>query len=293
MLMGEHAVLHGRRSLCAAVDQRIRVRLAPRQDRRFSIHSALGELAGTLEELTPREPFRFVLAALGRAALSQGVDLRIEADFASTLGFGSSAAVTVATVAVLRAAHREPMDRGAVFRESREIIRAVQGRGSGADAAAATYGGIVLYRAEPTEIESLLATPALSVLYAGYKTPTPDVIARVEALRCQSPELFEGLFDLMDQACVEAVEALRAGDLPRLGRLWNLHHGLQEALGTGDETLARLVHGLRGQPGVLGAKISGSGLGDCVIALGASDATLPPFQTIPARLSPEGVSIET
>ncbi len=291
--MGEHAVLHGRRSLCAAVDQRIRVRLTPRPDRRFSIHSALGDLEGTLEDLTPREPFRFVLAALGRAGLRQGLDLAIEADFSSTLGFGSSAAVTVATVAALRAAQGEPMDRGGIFRQSRDIIRAVQGRGSGADAAAATYGGVVLYRADPVEIEALRATPPISVLYAGYKTATPAVIARVEAARQHAPALFEGIFDLMDQACAEAVEALRAGDLPRLGRLWNLHHGLQEALGTGDETLARLVHGLRGQPGVLGAKISGSGLGDCVIALGTADAKLPPYEAIPATLSPEGVLLET
>ena len=43
MLMGEHAVLHGKKALVCAIDQRISVSLTPREDARISIVSALGE----------------------------------------------------------------------------------------------------------------------------------------------------------------------------------------------------------------------------------------------------------
>ena len=151
MLMGEHAVLYGRRALVAAVHRRIRVRLEPRADGQVRIASALGEIEVPLGRFKTQTPFRFVMAALRRyeERLPSGFDLRIESDFPHDVGLGSSAAVTVATCAVLErwtgtATYARPWD---LFRQGREIIREVQGLGSGADVAASVFGGILSYRA--------------------------------------------------------------------------------------------------------------------------------------------------
>ncbi|WP_144244201.1 hypothetical protein [Nitrincola sp. A-D6] len=51
-----------------------------------------------------------------------------------------------------------------------------------------------------------------------------------------------------------------------------------DALGVNDATLAKMLAELRQDPAVLGAKISGSGLGDCVLTLGTSTPkSLPVF----------------
>ncbi|MCC5850695.1 MAG: GHMP kinase, partial [Verrucomicrobia bacterium] len=99
MLMGEHAVLHGHRALCAAVDPRISVSLHPRQDRRLRVVSALGEMETDLKSLEPVPPFTFVMEAVRRSGIHRGLDLDIQSGFSAEIGFGSSAAVTVATVA--------------------------------------------------------------------------------------------------------------------------------------------------------------------------------------------------
>lgn len=292
MLMGEHAVLHGSHALCAAVDKRIRVSLRPLPDSEIQIESSLGSFGTTLENLSPKAPFQFVLAALQQAKLARGVHVSIEADFASTLGFGSSAAVTVATLATLRALEHKPFDRAALLEQALTVIRSVQGTASGSDLAASVFGGVVHYRADPPFVEPIHTTLPLAACYVGYKTPTPEVIRRVEANRQAHPERFASLFTLMDECVHDAVAALRSNDQERLGQLFNLHHGLQAALGCSDETLEYLVHQLRTQPGVLGAKISGSGLGDCVISLGNSKAEVSGYENFPIDIDTQGVILE-
>ncbi len=288
MLMGEHAVLHGHRSLCAAIDRRIRVRVRPRSDRLLRLRSALGEYETDLDHLVPLPPFGFVLASVRTRKPARGLDLEIDADFSASLGFGSSSAVTLATLAALDALVGAPLDRSALFERALAVYRDVQGRGSGADLAAATHGGVVLYRATPLEIEPIVCDLPLSAHYAGYKTPTAEVVARVEETRLRFPALFGEVFRAMDRAVDEAARALRGGDLTRLASLFRIHQGLQTALGTCDETLGRLVYGLEKQPDVLAAKISGSGLGDCVIALGGMPS-LTGHEAFRLRIDTQGV----
>jgi len=64
-----------------------------------------------------------------------------------------------------------------------------------------------------------------------------------------------------------------------------------DALGVNDATLSEMIWRLRAQPTILGAKISGSGLGDCVLGLGELSAPLP-WESIPVSVAPTGVEIK-
>lgn len=294
MLMGEHGVLHGRHALVCAVSPTMQVRLTPRTDRRIVIRSALGHDEASLDAVEVRPPFRFIWAALLHAdpAPPSGFELDIESGFSDQVGFGSSAAVTVSLLALLSHWAGEGLDRSALHVRALAAIRSVQGRGSGADAAASLYGGIVLYRADPIMIEPLNAIHPITVLYSGYKVTTPVVIEQVEALRCEEPDLVDGLYTLMDDAVLRAAQAVRDENWLALGRLMNMNQGFMEALGVSDRTLSELIYFLRRNPGMLGAKISGAGLGDCVVGLGASENRPTDYTVLPAALSKEGVRIE-
>ena len=78
----------------------------------------------------------------------------------------------------------------------------------------------------------------------------------------------------------------------------DVNYDLQEALGVSNEILAELVFALRKFKHISGAKISGSGLGDCVIALGNIPNNSFPQSEFQAKLgviqievtvSPDGV----
>jgi len=152
---------------------------------------------------------------------------------------------------------------------------------------------MVAYRAIPLEIAPLPGrTFPISAAYCGYKTPTAEVIARVEQARKRQPELFDQLFKMIDACSIAGHQAVVRSDWVALGEIMNIHNGLHEALGVGDRECAARVQAFRSTPGILGAKISGSGLGDCVIGLGTVNESIFPYPLIPVEIEPTGVKLE-
>ncbi|HSX20528.1 MAG TPA: hypothetical protein VLG38_05340 [Gammaproteobacteria bacterium] len=335
MLMGEHAVLHGKQALVCAVNQRLRVQLTPVNTNVITItDSRLGTLVTTVNAVHMQNPFKFVTAAilLFKSQLSTGFTLDINSDFSSTIGLGSSAAVTVATIAALgQWLNVIPLPADDILDMALQVILAVQGSGSGADVAASIYGGVLGYsvsreddanykvcrtgdaevggtarRAQRSEhdggcrsgrtrrhINLLPTIPNLTAVYSGYKTPTPEVIRIVTAAQQQDPDRFSTIFSKIHDVAMQAVNAITERNWPLLGQLFNQHQTLQAELGVSDQTLDHLVQLLTKQPQIHGAKISGAGLGDCVIGLGevqenliaANDGMLQ----FAVRIDPEGI----
>jgi mevalonate kinase len=95
----------------------------------------------------------------------------------------------------------------------------------------------------------------------------------------------------MHKTTCEAEQAIIKQDWYALGRLMNIYQGLMDALGVNDYTLSDIIYTMRASADIYGAKISGSGLGDCVIALGM-DVTLPlDYESIPVAISESGVTV--
>lgn len=295
MLLGEHAVLHGHRALVMAVDRRLRVALTPRADNRLTIESALGRHETELPTLAPHPNFRFILHALGRVAekLPSGCDLQVDSSFSHEIGYGSSAAVTVATVAILRrfAALDETVET--IRDDAIAVIRAVQGRGSGADAAASAHGGVVAYRAEPRQARVLPARLRLLAMYCGYKTPTPEVIRRVEESWRNRPDALAHMYRRIDACAGAGIDALDRQDFPAFGAALNQGQALMAELGVSTPELDAIIARLRADPAILGAKISGSGLGDCAIGLCAPNHRDAPAEADRVQTDLVGVRFES
>ncbi|SIP99517.1 mevalonate kinase family protein [Marinobacterium stanieri] len=293
MLMGEHAVLFGELALACAVDARLSVSLTPRPDRLVKIDSELGQYTGSLDSLESMSELAFVLAVVERYQpyLATGFELSIRSGFSHTVGLGSSAAVTAATTAALAAYASQSTAPSDLFDTALAAVHQVQkGRGSGTDLAASIHGGVIAYRVQPREIRPLAGLPSISLYYSGYKMKTPDVLQLVEQKAARQPALYAELYRLMGQTCLAAERAVDNWDWQALGELMNIYQGLMDALGVCDATLAEMIHRLRAEAGVQGVKISGSGLGDCVLALGQVNAELP-WQSIPVQVAATGVEI--
>lgn len=299
MLLGEYAVLHGQHALVSAIDKRMTVTLTPRNDNKILLDSALGQHETTLSQLKLISPFRFVLATVQavRKYLSHGFHLKIESEFSDTVGFASSAAVTVATLSALITWCDLSVTEHDFIKLARRIVRHVQGTGSGADVAACVMGGIVLYRMKPFLAEKISCTHPITVVYSGSKTPTVDAIARVKQQFVNFPSLFNQIFKTINHCTLEGAAALGENDWRKLGAIFNIQQGLMNSLGVSTFNIDEIIKILRQQPTILGAKISGSGLGDCVVALGAS--AISDFSHLGAgvknmsvKMSTEGVRCE-
>lgn len=288
MITGEHAVVYGYRAIVAAIAQRVTVHLTARADQNLRITSQIaGPYEAPLNNLTENSTYRFVLSAL-RLYLGKfpsGFDLDIQSEIDPTLGLGSSAAVTVATLGALSAFVGE--DQPDLHGQALGIVRNLQGRGSGADLAASLQGGMISYQAPPHPVIAPLPVPPLLALkYVGYKTPTSEVLAQVATRMAGQEAVFNALYASMGAEADRAIAAAQAGDWIGFGHSLTAYQAMMVQLGVSDPNLDGLISDAVQSDGVLAAKISGSGLGDCVLALGA----LPQGWT-PAELDQEGLSI--
>ena len=278
IIMGEHSVLRGKLAIVTAINKRIIVTLQPNKTAKIIINSKdLGVKKYNLDKLAPQKPFEFVLAAILHYkkyfTSTSGFNLNIEADCTSTVGLGTSAAVTVATVAVLHEFFTQsPIALAMLFKIAKKTMLQVQTVGSGADLAASVYGGVVAYKAKPSYIKKLPhILPGLTVVYSGYKTKTVTVIKLTERYLQSQPSYSNFIFPTMDKLAKQAVQAIYLQDWKLLGGLFDLQQGLLKLLNVSDNCLEQIISQLRLTENILGAKISGSGLGDCVIGLGKQD----------------------
>lgn len=275
MLMGEHAVLQGKQAIVCAISKRIHMELIPNAAREIVIRDTrLGSCTQSLDKIQVQDPFKFVLQSISlfKDQTPCGFTLEINSEFSSLIGFGSSAAVTVATIAVLAKWLNIPLSQEKLFSLAKEVILTLQGCGSGADIAASIYGGVIGFSCatdpKRADIKRLPQIPNLTAIYCGYKTPTAEVIKIVQAAQAKDPQNFANIYAAMHECVLQAIAAIHKSDWRLLGKLFGQHHGLQAELGTSNQLLDLLMHLLSSQPQIYGAKISGAGLGDCVIGLG-------------------------
>ena len=276
MLMGEHAVLRGHPAIACAINLKLHCQLKPRQDNLIILKSALGVHRTSLDQIEMQAPWQFVLQAIKNrhTRLTSGFELKIDSEFSSTLGLGSSAAVTAATVSVIHQWLGQPLSPAQCLETAGHVIHQIQGQASLTDLAATLYGGIVHF--SPTKkivIPIDLALP-LTAIYCGYKKRTHEVIAIVDQARQQAPKKYLHIDEGIANLVAKSTQALQHKDLKLFGQLMTQQQAFFHQMNLVTPEIEMIIDMLQQDPQILGAKISGSGLGDCVIALGEiSDQT--------------------
>lgn len=271
MLMGEHAVMYGYGAIVAALNYRVTVNLTPREDEQIIVNSDLDTWQTTLHEVHyVVTKLTYVKAALSLFApsLKHGLMCSIESDIQSTVGLGSSAAITVALIGALRKLCGLPCEKQLVWMDAYRVIQAVQSYGSGADCAASIWGGVIFYRQFPFQVLPIKLNQQLALLYSGSKTPTPMVIQKLKKRFEHRLHDLYAIFDTMEQHTVNAIKALEKQDMMTLGQCMNLQQKSFDDLELNTPELQNCIDDLRHTKGCLGAKISGSGMGDCAIGIG-------------------------
>ena len=295
MITGEHAVVYGHPAIVCAIDQRITIVFKARKDRQVRVTSEITEATEiTIEDARAEGPLRFVFGAVERLAaeLPHGFDIEIKSDINPTLGLGSSAAVTVAMFAgLLKFIGADDLEPPKIHQLALELVRKIQGRGSGADLAASAFGGLSHYQiaTEDTsaKVERLPDPGPMSLCYSGYKTPTGVVLEKIASEMRTNPAHYQTLYARMGDVAQKTIDAARQTDWPTFHQSIDAYQHLMAELGVSDDKLDELIVAARKHAGVKSAKISGSGLGDCIVAFG----DCPPTHT-PAILAIDSVRIE-
>jgi len=265
ILLGEHSVVYGRRALASAISRQVEVQVT-------DLYSAALHENGRngAEDLLAADP-RFRAAVVRAAELLEldAGDLRIhvESNLPAGVGLGSSAAVSVALVRALAAYAGAECCQAEVCAHAYELERIFHGTPSGIDNAAATHGGLFVFRRGEPPLQLGVPRPLPLVVAVG-KTPrqTQRAVAGVRERWQAQRAVYEAIFDAIDALVGVAGAALAGGDLIGAGSAMNENHELLRRIGVSTEELDELVRVAR-EGGALGAKLTGGGGGGAVICL--------------------------
>jgi len=271
ILLGEHAAVYGKHVLALPVEAAITARVAERVS---GIRMSIPRW-DIQQEWLPGQPAPSGAAAvvalitekLGVA--SHGFELHIHSRIPAAMGLGSSAALAVAVIRAFNNLLRRKMSDIEVDKLAFECERLAHGTPSGIDNNIATYGEPVLFskgsrsRTKPVKLAEV---PPLVVAASGIKGSTKEQVAGVKFRYERSPQLYETIFDEIDEISVAGSVALRECDYEQLGALMNVCHGLLNALEVSMPELEKMIDIAR-KNGAIGAKLTGAGGGGSIVAL--------------------------
>ena len=257
ILLGEHAVVYHRPCLVSAVSKRLK--LGIQKIKRKIVQIEKGDKKGFVKTAVKNFSEKY--------GLDFGVKIETEKGFDLNYGLGSSAAVTVSVLRGLAELANIKMAKRELFNFAYKTVLDVQGVGSGFDVAAAIYGGTIYFKTGGEEIEKIgdFDLPII-VGYSGVKADTPTLVKKVVEGKKRHPQIVEKIFNEIENLVEEGREVLLEKNWKRLGELMNINQKLLENLGVSTEKLQRMIYEAR-MAGALGAKLSGAGGGDCMIAL--------------------------
>ncbi len=259
ILLGEHAVVYGYPCIVTTLDKRILVSAELSENRKDTI------IKGKVADTTfVRESVSFFKK---KYRIKKKVTIETKTDFSDQLGFGSSAAVTVATVHALNLLFAKKMSKKQLFNMCYKICLEVQGTGSGFDVAASVFGNTLYYSNKGKIIEQINdGKLRIIVGYSGVKAKTTKLVQQVAKLYRSDKQHFVGIFNEITKIVNKGRKMLETKDYVVFGRLMTKNHELLKILGVSTIKLDAMVKAAL-DSGAYGAKLSGAGGGDCMIAL--------------------------
>jgi mevalonate kinase len=282
ILFGEHAVVHGRLAIAAALDRGATAR-ASEAGEPSELHLApWGRVARVGEDDDVARAYEALLAQIGRdlgIAVRARVEVEVEVPGGAGLGCSAAIGVSVARAAFELAQASE--DGDAITRAAMAWERVFHGNPSGVDVAAAVRGGVLAFRkGEAPRSLSFPEPLELAVASTGEPASTKQMVEQVARQLARRPNVVERTFDGIDTLARAAEAAIAAARWYEVGRLMDLNHGLLASLLVSTEKLERACSIARGR-GALGAKLTGGGGGGCAIAIapGCGDAVVEAWRS--------------
>ena len=275
ILFGEHSVVYGEPAIAGAVNKRAYVEIKQSENEKSFFRAP--DIGFEAELNTKSKQYsllkgkpgiiRYILESLYKVHDHSPVDITLYSNVPIGSGLGSSAAVTVATLAALYRYHNVYFNKKSLAHDAHMVEQAVQGVASPLDTLVSTYGGLI-YLNKDKKFEHF-RTHFRVPFVIGYTTKhgnTSKMVKDVKGLKIRNPRVVGSTISSMGYLTKQAKQAILQKKIDRVGELMNINHGLLDMLGVSTLELSRMVYRAR-EAGAIGAKITGSGGGGSIIAL--------------------------
>ncbi|WP_280405138.1 mevalonate kinase [Nocardia brasiliensis] len=276
VLLGEHTVVHGTTALALPV--------RCLEIEAVAYHPDRGRVEPPRASRGSPRTFRCDSSDAGPVALQSGVpqsvrqmlrrhgiaDSAVEVALAGAIpparGLGSSAAATVAAVTAVAELYRIELDRGQLYETVQFGEHIAHGRASGVDTASVLASGPILFAHGASHRIGCRTDAAVVIADTGIRSSTRQAVSAATEYLDADPPRKHVLLSRAQELIDIGAHCLRSGGLERLGHTLTEFHQLLHTLGVAVPANDRLVDAAI-RAGAYGAKLTGGGMGGCVIAV--------------------------
>ena len=282
ILFGEHAVVYGAPAIAIPVDSLTAEAVIEPGPPGLRIASSLytGPVETAPERLAPVvTAIRASLERAGLAGLARGDEsgelsgaiVSITSSIPHERGLGSSAAVAAAIARAAFDLAGAELDSETLFDLVQTSERVAHGTPSGIDARTVAATGAIRFTRGAVAPIRIGAPLILAFADTGHPGSTARAVGSVQALREREPEETDARLSQLAEIAEGSIDDLAAGDRAAIGAGMSAAHAILHSVGVSSDRLDAIVAAAQ-SAGSAGAKLTGGGLGGCVIAVADSDA---------------------
>ncbi|MDT8719292.1 mevalonate kinase [Clostridium sp. 19966] len=287
ILVGEHAVVYGKPAIAIPFPLKVKV-ITKELDGPIMLESNI--YTGHIDKI-PDKMKGLVLCI--KEALNKlnkpfyGLNILIDSSIPLGRGLGSSAAVAIASVKSLFSFFEHKLSNKDLFFLVQVAENYAHGISSGIDTAAELSGHPIWFQKGKEVLPIETKVPFyIAVGDTGRIGDTRTAVENVRKKYISHPMEVKYSLEEIEKAAASARNSLIESDFNHLGKLLNYTHERLVSLGVSDEGLDKLVQAAK-DAGALGAKLTGGGLGGCMLALAKN---LEHAETIAKELIKAGAS---
>ncbi|MFX0025578.1 MAG: mevalonate kinase [Candidatus Hermodarchaeota archaeon] len=281
ILLGEHAVVYGFPAIAMAITLRSTCTIeSVNQGIRLILKDYNSDFNyRDLNQLKKEIPFNFRQISLILDIIrnnynidSLNIKITLGSQILSGSGLGSSASVAAALITALNTFYDLKLEKSGISNLAYKMEQITHGTPSGIDNTVCTHGNLIFFKEGLFHFVNVFTDFSLLITYSNIEHNTKQAILNIKKFKEEQPSLTNKIFKKIGFYTEIGRKKLINGNLKGLGKIMNQNQNLLERLHLSNDSISEIISiGLNN--GAYGSKITGAGLGGCVITL-ASDKVL-------------------
>lgn len=197
------------------------------------------------------------------------VEVSVSGSIPTARGLGSSAAMSSAITQAVAQLYEYPLTQTERYDLVQAVEKIAHGTPSGLDAFATMSKDLIWFKQGRAESIATKKCLPLVVADTGIAGRTVQAVNGLRNLKTKNPNFVDPLLAQIGELVQDTRQALECSDLTKIGENLNHCQDILARLKLSHPALDNLITAARAA-GALGAKLTGSGLGGCMIALAQS-----------------------